>query len=121
MSARPHNPYVSLRDAVLAIELIALEYAEDVSQVGFTQKKDSISWKWETNGFYTAKSVYDAIKGGGMIRDNYTYVWRSKVLPTVRVFGFLLLKNRLLTHDNMQHRNMNVSLPCMLCGNCPIE
>lgn len=121
LNARPLHPYVSLRDAVPAIQLIAPEYAEEVSQVVFTQEEDSIRWKWETNGLYTAKSVYEVIKGGGMIRDSYTYVWKAKVPPTVKIFGFLLLKNRLLTHDVMHRRNMKVPLPCMLCENCPIE
>lgn len=121
LEARPSSPYISLRDAVPVMEMVAPDYVDDVVGVVFSQARDVIKWKWETNRLYSAKSVYATIMGGGKIRDRYAQVWKARVPPTVKIFGFLMLKNRLLTHDNMQHRSMYCAMQCVLCENCPIE
>lgn len=58
---------------------------------------------------------------GGRTRDRNVQIWRYKVPPTVKVFAFLMLQNRILTHDVMIRRNMRCDRQCVLCGNCPVE
>lgn len=84
-------------------------------------ESDQVGWKWEPGGVYTASSIYKVMMGGGLTRDEHAGLWKAKVSPTVKIFAFLMLKNRILTHEVMLRRNMTCSLPCVLCGNCPIE
>lgn len=39
----------------------------------------------------------------------------------MRIFGYLLFNDRLLTHANMVLRNMNCDPRCVMCDNCPLE
>lgn len=118
---RPQYPYISLNDAVPIIQLFAPEFAEKVEAISITEGRDTIIWRWTANGRYTARSLYRAITEAGLMRDRHAALWKFKVPPTVKIFIFLLLKNSLLTHDNMLRRNMRCNLPCTLCENCPVE
>ena len=49
----------------------------------------------------------------------YTTLFRSP--PKVKVFTFLHLKNRLLTHDIMARRRMHCQPRCVMCEACTLE
>ncbi|XP_078158903.1 uncharacterized protein LOC144554459 [Carex rostrata] len=51
----------------------------------------------------------------------YRFLWKLKIPPTVRVFGYLLLHGRLLTHDVMMHRGLQCNLRCEVCQRCSLE
>lgn len=40
---------------------------------------------------------------------------------TVRIFAFLLLKGKILTHNVMQRRDLNCELGCTFCNDCTLE
>lgn len=74
-----------------------------------------ILWHWESSGLYTAKSAYRIMSEGGMIRWRFEFTWKCKILPTAKLFAYLVLKSKILT------RGMNYGIHCSLCQNSPIE
>lgn len=48
-------------------------------------------------------------------------VWKSKLPPSVKVFAIMLLRDKLLTHEVMERRNMHVESHCLMCQNCSFE
>lgn len=111
-----HNTLISPYVMHPIIKLIAPEYSDKVESLLLTEGRDTIIWRWYANGGYTTRSSYGTVMGGSIICDRCVALWKFKVSPTVRIFWFLLLKDRLLTYDNMQRRNMRCMLPCGLCG-----
>jgi hypothetical protein len=42
-------------------------------------------------------------------------IWKAKVEPKVKFFGWLVLHNKILIADNMLKRNCNCNYNCSLC------
>ena len=57
----------------------------------------------------------------GKIRWPFEKIWNYKIPPSIRIFVYLLLKNRLLTHDLMIRRGFDVSPTCELCDSGAVE
>lgn len=89
------------------------------SDISFSQATDKMEWKWSNTGVYSARSIYEVMMGMGMIKPLHVYTWKLGIPPTVRIFIYLLLKQKILTKDVMQCRNMGSDLGCEMCGNCP--
>ncbi|XP_078179612.1 uncharacterized protein LOC144573737 [Carex rostrata] len=77
--------------------------------------QDDISWKGTSNGKYTVKSAYLLMKNTPRIQHKVHRVWALKVPPRVKVFGWLMLRNRLLTIDNLHQRGLTIPNRCVLC------
>jgi zinc-binding in reverse transcriptase len=71
--------------------------------------------------YLTAKSFYNTIAGGGKIKCRFTQFWKAAAPPTTRIFFYLLIQGRLLTHDVMRKRGMICLMHCPLCRQCPTE
>ena len=80
-----------------------------------------IAWNYEKPGIFTVKSAYrlaldlqDSSHGEGMSfrhtgeRDLWQLIWKAKVPPKVRVFGWKLATNTLGVQDHRFKRNMDV-------------
>ncbi|XP_078178597.1 uncharacterized protein LOC144572798 [Carex rostrata] len=57
----------------------------------------------------------------GTVKWEFRFIWKLKIPPTVRVFGYLLLHGRLLTHDVMINRGLSCDTQCEVCHQCPLE
>lgn len=82
---------------------------------------DQIRWKWNREGIYTARSTYSVISEGGKIRWRFSYIWSAKVPPTVKIFAYMVLNERVLTRRALNRRGIHVDLHCVCCLNCPSE
>lgn len=51
------------------------------------------------------------------IQSNIHMIWKLKVSPRIKVFGWLVLSNRLLTIDNLNKRGWPLVNRCVLCKN----
>lgn len=78
-------------------------------------------WQWTGNSEYSAKSFYNMVVTGGKLKWRFNFIWQLQVPPTVRIFTFLCLKGKLLTHDVMLRRGMQCDLGCVLCASCQLE
>lgn len=117
---RPVQPSISLADAHSISHVIAPN-RDELSSLHLTQDDDQIVWTWGKREAYSASSIYKILIGIGKIKWPFMEIWKSKMLPTVKVFAILLLRDKLLTHQVMNRRKMYVQPHCLMCNNCPIE
>lgn len=83
---------------------------------------DILSWNWEVNAHYSARSVYRILTGGGLVRGEFTAIWKYCIPPSVRIFLYLLLHDKLLTREVMVTRCFNIQdSSCPLCTSCDFE
>ena len=82
---------------------------------------DCLFWKWTTHRTYSAISFYNIISYGGKIKWDYRYTWNLHIPPTVKIFAYLCLQGKLLTHDVMEVRGFTCEMSCTLCQSCNIE
>ncbi|XP_078173371.1 uncharacterized protein LOC144567180 [Carex rostrata] len=75
-----------------------------VAQINLTTATDGARWRWSENGVFSVKSAYQAIKNTPRIANNRMRIWNLKALPRFRVFGWLMIMNRILTIDNLRRR-----------------
>lgn len=97
---RPINPKISLCDAYP----IRANLHEDLGvpgDISFNQSADRMEWKWNNTWVYSARSIYRVMIRVGMIKPLHEYTWKLAIPPTVRIFIYLLLKQKILTKDVM--------------------
>lgn len=51
----------------------------------------------------------------------YQFIWQLKIPPTVRVYAYLFLHGRLLTHDVMNYQGLNCDSQRVVCQHCSLE
>ena len=108
-STRKYSLQMAIDSGICQVQLVQ-EHAED-----------RILWLWTKNNEYTANSFYKMVVSAGKTVWAYRFLWQLKIPPTVRVFGYLLLHGRLLTHDVMMHRGLQCNLRCEVCQRCSLE
>lgn len=71
--------------------------------VKLTKDKNTLIWRLTKSGVFSVKSFYRAlmIQGSGF---PFKRIWKFKIPPRVTVFLWLLLKNSVLTKDNLLKR-----------------
>lgn len=52
------------------------------------------------------------------MHDAFKWLWKTVCTPKIKVFGWLLLSDRLNTHNMLKRRHYNIgsNLDCLLCG-----
>jgi hypothetical protein len=102
------------------------EFSEFVSlwqAIGSMQElngtEDNISWRWTTDGQYSASSAYKIQFASNFSRMNLCPIWKAKVEPKCRFFAWTLLHKRILTADNLQKRGWPCNPICCLCNSAP--
>jgi hypothetical protein len=66
------------------------ELVQIVQSIQFSDEKDSLIWKFETNGVFTVKSMYAMINFKGILPVNVHLVWDIKVPPKIHFFLWML-------------------------------
>lgn len=77
---------------------------------------DELIWRWNANSDYSAKSCYQTMVGGGLIKWEFSMIWRFSIPPTVKFFLFLMMRNKLLTREVLLRRSFH--LPDHSCPMC---
>lgn len=83
--------------------------------------EDKLWWKWTANKVYSAGSFYNTYLSGGRVKWAFHYTWQLQIPPSVKIFAYLCIKGKLLTHDVMSMRGIECDLQCVLCPTCPVE
>ena len=79
--------------------------------------KDVWSYTWGSREF-SAKKYYSFYFRDMRAHKSYQWLWKSKVTTKIKVFGWLVLSDRLNTRNMLKRRHYNVgtNLNCLLCG-----
>lgn len=80
-----------------------------------TTTQDEALWKWTTNGIFSVKSAYKAIKDEPTVATDIPRIWATKAPPRFRVFAWLMIKNRILTVDNLRRKGFILVNRCYMC------
>lgn len=62
-----------------------------------------------------SKSVYKGLKGGPVLVSHLRHIWKLKAPPRMIIFGWLAIRNRILTLDNLKKRGCIIITRCTLC------
>lgn len=89
--------------------------------LALNDQEDQLVWKWSSSGDYTASSVYKLMVSGGKIQWNFKKIWEATAPSKVKIFTFLLLNNRVLTHEIMHRRGISCEAKCVMCEVCDVE
>jgi hypothetical protein len=87
-----------------------------LSNVSLSTNQDDIVWKCNADGVFTVKSYYNFINDSG-IRCAFTrIIWKAKIPEKVKIFIWLVTKNRILTIENLKKRGWVGRDSCSLCN-----
>lgn len=78
-------------------------------------QQDTVTWRWEKSGCFSVKSFYRALERGPLIREEVSNIWKIKGPLRVMIFGWLMLRNRILTVDNLVARGWAMVNMCIIC------
>ncbi|KAJ4777641.1 RNA-directed DNA polymerase (reverse transcriptase)-related family protein [Rhynchospora pubera] len=76
---------------------------------------DECSWRWRSDGSYSAASIYKTLILAGKTNFPYTFIWKVKAPPSVRLFLYFLALGKILTQEQLLRRNIQVQQRCFLC------
>lgn len=82
-------------------------------------QSDRFVWKWSADGRYSASSTYRAFFAGSTSLLGARELWRSKVPPRVKFFGWLALHKCLWTAARRKRHGLQDQDDCVLCGQAP--
>jgi hypothetical protein len=83
--------------------------------VHLNQHKDTITWKWTASGDFSVASAYDIQFRGSFNPYPATPVWQAHAQPKCKFFVWLVMRNRILTAENMIKKGW----PCFhICSFC---
>ncbi|WMV33010.1 hypothetical protein MTR67_026395 [Solanum verrucosum] len=83
-----------------------------------TEEVDRLEWNRNSKGIFSVKSAYRELNVEvGKERDwPWKMIWKPKIPYKVNCFIWLLAKEAVLTHDNLNKRGHQLTAGCFLCG-----
>lgn len=78
---------------------------------------DTVLWTVTENGVFTVRSEYQAMLNGPRIRTTAHKIWKLRNPPRYRIFGWVLIHNKILTTHNLKKRGFQIAGICYLCWN----
>jgi hypothetical protein len=76
---------------------------------------DSITWAWEKDGMFSARSAYAARFAGLEVAPTAAFTWGSRAPLPCRFFAWLALRNRCWTSDRLAKRGLPHQDACPFC------
>jgi ribonuclease HI len=95
------------------------------------EQNDRLAWLHEKNGQFSVRSAYrlaynlkhrnrdvgSSSNNPNGVRSIWNKIWKAKVQPKIRVFGWRLATDTLATKNNKWRRTLEVNNLCSICGN----
>lgn len=83
-----------------------------IGNTSFTHDIDILTWRWESSGTFTVKSLYYFLNFRGFQIPRPLTWWSLPVPPKIRVFLWLVAKNQILTKVNLATKGWTGSTTC---------
>ncbi|KAL4335605.1 hypothetical protein GQ457_07G017880 [Hibiscus cannabinus] len=82
---------------------------------------DTPGWRWGKSRTFTVRSAYQAIHTPSTTTNetHWSKIWRLPVPQRIRVFMWLVFRQRLLTNAERFRRHLTLSDSCPLCHSAP--
>ena len=90
-----------------------------ISQIPYDETlKDRWTFRWG-NERYSSQKVYKLAFAGLEVPRTFQWIWKSKCVPRIKFFAWLLAVDRLNTKTMLRrhHYNTQAGLFCVLCRN----
>jgi hypothetical protein len=84
-----------------------------------TAVTDSVAWKWTADGMYSSASAYKIQFQGSFPPFKVGKLWKTKIEPKVKVFGWTAMHQKILMADNLAARGMQHNSIYPLCNVAP--
>lgn len=91
------------------------------SEVTLTNQRDELYWRWTAYGVYSASSFYRVLRQGGTVRWHFMIAWQCKAPTTVKIFSNLMLREKVLTRENLIERGIQCDARCAMCNSGELE
>jgi hypothetical protein len=72
-----------------------------IGQVQLTDKQDTVTWRFTTNGHYSARSAYAMQFLGSFADSEWGSLWAAKVENKCKLSTWLILQNKLWKTDRI--------------------
>lgn len=79
------------------------------------------TWRWTVSGEFTSSSAYHMMHDKGVVCHFYRILWKIKAPSKVRVFIWLLVRNKILTQQVLAKRGIHAVPHCVLCNQDILE
>jgi hypothetical protein len=92
------------------------------THIELTHASDSWTYSWGTTN-YTSSQFYKFRFRNIVAHITYSWLWKSKCTPKMKLFCLLILLDRLNTRNMLRRRHFNINFgyPCPMCDNPPEE
>ena len=78
--------------------------------------EDRLLWRWSITGTFTVYSFYKWLEYGGIPNTEYDTIWKSKIPLKIKIFLWLVRKNKILTKLNLVKKGWSGPTDCPFCG-----
>jgi hypothetical protein len=86
-----------------------------ISTIILSDQHDKITWRWTSNGIYSATSAYSCQFKGATIPFPAKGVWKAEIEHKCRFFAWLTPHNRIQMVDNLTVKGCPNEPTCSLC------
>lgn len=76
---------------------------------------DSVCWRWDSLGHYSAKSAYGAFFTGSTRFPCAEAIWKARAPLKCKVFMWLAIRRRCWTADRLRRRGLQNQGACVFC------
>jgi hypothetical protein len=88
-----------------------------INQLNISGAPDTVLWKFNGNGRYSARSAYNIQFHGSVQMDHCRTLWKAKITNRCKMFIWLMIQGRLPTAHRINGRGTNGSqLQFMSCS-----
>jgi len=74
-----------------------------------------VTWSLQNDGKFSTSSVYTILAGHPKVKVTYSYIWKLRIPPKLRIFVWRLVRNILPTLDQLSNRGCILPNICLLC------
>lgn len=83
---------------------LAQQFMDSVNALALTNCLDDVRWRWTPSEIFLVRSLYLFVQDGGVAVKRYDRMWKMRSPLKVKIFVWLVLKNKVLTADNLLKR-----------------
>lgn len=107
---------LTFRRTLLGVTLMMWENVkQSCEDVLLRQGEDKIKWMLTKDGVFTVKSLYRKLSVNE-IGFPHKFMWKAKIPYKIKIFLWLVIKNSILTRDNLLKRGWSGNSQCLFCG-----